>query len=250
MGTNRKETVESFVRAVPDFVSLSAREQLELLVYFAVVVEGSPSVTGKQIEELRAMLNLPEGGAANTLSVGARGRERTFLKRPRGYALTRTAEERLSKRIGRPCAITTSLSVRTHLSKVAAGPLREYLAEAAGAFEARFLRAAIVMSWCAAYYVVREWLFRNRLSALNAQMSTWKKPKTVSTVDDFEDLSERTLLDTAKEASALSKVQHKTLVALLDQRNAYAHPSGRSVSEAVAEAFLQQVADEVLVKFV
>jgi hypothetical protein len=243
------QNVEVFARSVAGFSALSTREQVEVLVYYWTAIVGNSAATGSDVENLRLLLKMPRGGAAATLSSNSRGKARRFVKLPRGYSLARNAEPEVLKRLGRPTAQETSRALREHVGQISSGPLRDYLTEATGAFESGFLRASIVMSWCAAFYVFRDWLFNTHVQALNQHMSTWKKPKTISTVEDFDDLNERTVLDLAKDSSVLPKGHHKSLVALLDQRNAYAHPSGRSVSEAVAEAFIQQVITEVLSRF-
>lgn len=80
-------------------------------------------------------------------------------------------------------------------------------------------------------------------------MASWKVPKRIQRIEDFDELGERVVIDTAKTATALTKEQHKQIVALLDQRNSFAHPSGRKVSPALAEAYLIQIMDEVIQNF-
>jgi hypothetical protein len=136
-----------------------------------------------------------------------------------------------------------------HLAKLADPNLREYLAEAINCFDSNYFRAAIVMAWCAGYGILRAYLFNRHLTALNTAMASWKTPRTIAKVEDFDELGERVVLDVAKGASAITKEQHKQLVALLDQRNSFAHPSGRKVSAPIAEAYLTQIIDEVIVNF-
>ena len=82
-------------------------------------------------------------------------------------------------------------------------------------------------------------------------MGTWKTPTTLTRLQDFDETigSESKVLNTAKAAGALTKEEHKLLTALLDERNSYAHPSGRKVYPPAAEAFLTRIIDEVIVRF-
>jgi hypothetical protein len=241
---------DDFLTAFPGFQSLSAVEQTQILAYFLTVVRGVESVTGAQVEQARASAHLAPGASASVMSRGSKGSGRSFIKKAKGYALERSVREGLREKIEcRPTARQTSATVREHLANVPEGPDHAYLGEAVGCFESGYHRASIVMGWCLGFSVLRGWLFDNHIAALNTHMATWRKPKSVSQLSDFDELSERVVLDTARDSKALSKSDHKVLVALLDQRNTYAHPSGRSISPAAAEAFLQQLVDEILLKF-
>jgi hypothetical protein len=249
MDKGDRDLLEASVRRVDGFGELSFVDQTAFLVYLLTVTLGAKSVTGQAVEAVRSQLKLAPGASAKYLSIHSKGKSKRFLKRNPGYVLTRTEEERIALSLGRATAVTTSISLRQHMAGISDADLRAYLDEAVGSFEHGFFRAAIVMSWCAAFSVFRDWIFNKNVTTFNAQTATWKKPKSITVISDLDELSERVIIDTAKQASVISSNEHKVLVHLLDQRNAYAHPSGRSVSAAVSEAFVQQVIDEVLKKY-
>lgn len=249
MNNGDRDLLEASIRRVGGFAELSFVDQTAFLAYLLTVTLGQDSVTGQRLEAVRNELKLSPGASATYLSRHSKGKSKRFLKRNPGYVLTRDEEQRIAQSLGRPTAITTSLSLRQHMAGIADVVLRSYLNEAVGTFEHGFFRAAIVMSWCAAFSVFREWVFSKKLTEFNAQTATWKKPKIVAVISDLDELAERVIVDTSKQAGMISSNEHKALVHLLDQRNAYAHPSGRSVSAPVSEAFVQQVIDEVLKKY-
>lgn len=78
------------------------------------------------------------------------------------------------------------------------------------------------------------------------QMSVWKQPFQIRTLDDFQELNEAQVIDTAKKAGLITKEQHKTLKQALDTRNSYAHPTPKLMTPAIAEAYLETVLKEVM----
>ena len=63
---------------------------------------------------------------------------------------------------------------------------------------------------------------------------------TITKLDDFEEMKERTLIDTAKAAGILTKELTKSLIQLLDDRNSYAHASGKPITDSIAEAYIER----------
>lgn len=80
-------------------------------------------------------------------------------------------------------------------------------------------------------------------------MGTWKKSFQISKLDDFQDLTEAVVLDTARKVNAITKEQHKTLKQLLDQRNSYAHPTTKAITPSMVEAYIETVLKEVVPNF-
>lgn len=244
--------LESFLARVPTFSSMPAATQNELLIYL-LQKDGKQTVTASEIDALRLQLKLSKSGTAVQLSVNSRfkkGRRPRFVKANRGYSLERGVVEELDKEYGqRPTAAAIKSDLAKHLAALSDAKLKEYLTEAINCFDSGYFRASIVMAWCAGYAILRAWLFTKHISALNTVMSSWKAPKNISKIEDLDELGERVVLDTARSASVLTKEQHKQLVALLDQRNSFAHPSGRKVAAPIAEAYLTQIIDEVIVNF-
>ena len=243
--------LDGFVSRIKGFSLLLPPVQNEHLAYFLHSTD-KEAVTATEINLLRAQLRLPQFNTANRLSIDSRtSRDKEkrprFVKAKKGYALERGVFEELDKTYGqRPTTAALKSDLAQHLAKLTNGDLKEYLTEAINCFDRGYFRATIVMAWCAGYAILRAWLFARHAGALNASMSSWKAPRTITRIEDFDELGERVVLDTARSASVLTKEQHKQLVALLDQRNSFAHPSGRKVAAPIAEAYLSQIIDEVI----
>ena len=162
---------------VEDFDDLAAKEQTEVLLYILLATTDQQSGTGTDLEAMRTRLGLAKGRSAQHLANHANKRSgNCFAKRSRGYSLSRSRREHWSGLIqGRSATVRVTNELRTHLETLPEGVLRDYLYEAVGCFEARHLRATVLMAWCAGFYVFRNWLHTHELGALNAQMATWKK---------------------------------------------------------------------------
>ena len=246
------DSLDTFISRVNGFASLSPSIQNEHLAYY-LHSNGKETVTANDINALRVRLKLARFNTANRLSVDSRvsrNRKIRFVKAKRGYFLERSVFSELEGQLGtRPTAIVIKNELKRHLATLSDPDLRDYLHEAVSCFEHGFSRAAIVLSWCSAYAILRQWLFSRHVASMNAVMARWKTPKTITRIEDFDEISERVVIDTARTAGAFTKEQHKQIVMLLDQRNSFAHPTGRRAQAPISEAYLTQVIDEVIAKF-
>jgi hypothetical protein len=117
-------------------------------------------------------------------------------------------------------------------------------------------RAAVVMVWSMTYDFVRKWIFSGktkRLKLFNAVLTTkWKNKSNTTnhdpilTIDDFEQHGERFVIDIAYEAKLFKKHQYKTLVNSLDDRNQFAHPTGKSSTQEGAYGYISNLLVNVL----
>lgn len=111
-------------------------------------------------------------------------------------------------------------------------------------------RQAIVTAWMLGYDILRVWVFDNkaRLDAFNAWHANGTKNNTaILEYEDFFKLNEAYFLDACmKSADALnvftSKI-HRSLIYLLDERNAFAHSNFRQCSNSKAEAYVERLFD-------
>lgn len=245
-------TADEYIASIPGFADLSLPVQCDLLAYYLINEAGAGVVTGTSISSLRSALHLaPYARVAAYLSeqaVKRRGKPAPrYVKQKTGYVLERSYSETLKRDyLGRPMTKNLAAGLRSTLGATKDPAVAAYLDEAVSGFELNLLRSALIMSWCVAYGLFRAWLFRNHLAALNAEMFTWKSPKSIAALDDFQELTEATVIDTARRAKLISKEQHKLLKHLLDERNSFAHPTSRSITPATVEAYIDSVVRDVI----
>lgn len=247
--------LKSFVVGITGFALLPPREQNEWITYYFTEVAGEMSVTSTQLDNARSDLSLESYRTASDLSERSKkrkGKLPAFCKLSKGYKLHRASADKLALLLneGRSAsAQRTASMLHKMLAKLGGHPRELYLAEAVGCFEHKFYRAATVLAWATAYDTFRQWIFDNHLATFNAVSGGWKKPMTIKDVEDFEPLTERVVIDTSKQAGIIKKEAHKSLIALLDKRNSVAHPTGKLVTPTSTDAYLEEIIDEVLLKY-
>lgn len=248
------ETADAFVAGIDGFEDLSAPIQSDLLALYLLTRGGAAVVGSATIASLRTALRLPAYARLSTyLSEQTRKRGKAkphYVKVKEGYVLERGYATYLETTyLGRPATRHLATSLRGTLAAISDAAIKSYLDEAIAAFEHDHRRAALILTWCVAYGLVRDWIFRNHLAALNTAMAAWKTPVTITKLDDFQELTESVVIDTARKAALMSKEQHKTLKQLLDHRNSYAHPTTKPITPAIVEAYIDTVIREVLPAF-
>jgi hypothetical protein len=212
-------------------------------------------VTGASISSLRSALRLaPYSRISSYLSENsAKSRYKPrpkFVKLRAGYALERSyATSLASEYLGRPGAKQVASGLRSTLAAASDPAITAYLEEAITCFEYKQYRSSLIMSWCVAYGLFRAWIYRNHLASLNTEMSKWKSPKNIQSLEDFQEHTEGSIIDTARKANIISKEQFKLLKRLLDDRNSFAHPTTRSITPATAEAYIEAVLKDIISSF-
>ena len=252
MTTPATTTLDEFVASIDDFDDLQPAVQTDLIAYHFTKVRNVPVVGGNDLANARSNLRLaPHPSLALYLngSITKQSKPR-YVRVGTGYALERSYAATLETTyLGRPAARVVAQDLRAELKKITDASILLYLEETIKCFECELFRSSIVMSWCVTYGVFREWLFKNHLGAFNTLTGAWKDPVTISNLDDFQDLLEARVIDTARKGKLVSMETAKTLRQLLDQRNSYAHPSNKPISPSFAETYIERVLHEILPTF-
>src|SRR5690349_10297353 len=96
--------IDQFVAGIPNFLSLQATEQNDLLVYFLTVIEQRPTVKPADIEKLRDSLHLAKySRTAKYLSERSRkaaGKPARYVPLKDGYVLERSRREEIAAKVG------------------------------------------------------------------------------------------------------------------------------------------------------
>jgi hypothetical protein len=92
-----------------------------------------------------------------------------------------------------------------------------------------------------------------RLASFNNALANNKdgrvKIKIVTKLDDFTEMPESKFLLFCREAKIITSSMFKKLEGRLDERNSTAHPSGARTTPKVAEAYIEDLVENVMVKF-
>lgn len=125
-----------------------------------------------------------------------------------------------------------------------------FLEEAIGCCEARLYRAAVVMSWSAAAYVLQRHVMDKHLSTFNSEMlSTHPKWTNIRDISDFSTLKESEFLLRTFKISIIDKSQRKVLEECLDRRNQCGHPSSFRVGENTVRHHIEVLISNIFQPF-
>lgn len=114
-------------------------------------------------------------------------------------------------------------------------------------------RATIIMVWNVAFYHLCQFVLKHQLARFNAGFQThysglWQqaKVKAMASYDDFLTLKESVVIDICKREQIITPAIFKILDKRLGERNSAAHPSTIHVGQLQAEAFIEDLVDNVV----
>lgn len=114
-------------------------------------------------------------------------------------------------------------------------------------------RATIIMVWNVAFYHLCQFIIKHHLAKFNAGFQThynrlWQQARvqTMATYDDFSTLKESVVIDICKRENIINQNVAKIMEKRLGDRNSAAHPSTIHVGQLQAEAFIEDVVDNVV----
>jgi hypothetical protein len=141
-------------------------------------------------------------------------------------------------------------SLRQTASTVTSQQARTFIEEAIGCAEARFHRAAIVLSWAGAVSVLHDHVVVNHLEAFNAEARRRdQKWRAARSADDLSRMKEHDLLDVLEAISVIVRNVKTELQGCLKLRNGCGHPSSLQVSEHRTAAHIETLVLNVFASF-
>ena len=193
---------------------------------------------------------------ASHFSKGLKSRPKRYVKKDNGYRLESNRREAIRSLLGDdPPVVQTSASLNRLEGSVPAGDKRDFLHETIKCFSAGANRASVVMCWNLAVHHLQDHILSDpaRLAAFNGVLALNKdgrvKIKAVAKQDDFTEMPENKFLLFCREAKIITGSMFKKLESRLDERNGAAHPSGVKTTPRAAEAYIEDLVENVLQKF-
>jgi hypothetical protein len=136
-----------------------------------------------------------------------------------------------------PLISETRHALREYIDLISDPDRRRFIEEALLSFDARAYRAAIVLSWVGAAYIIKKHIAKNHLSAFNAAGVARFKNKFSS----LDELAEAKMLQVCQDAGIFDKAQKQELGERLDLRNRCGHPNAVNVAEHVVAAHIESL---------
>jgi hypothetical protein len=234
----------------------AASDLPDFFTYYLIVEMEQPSATVKAVRECYEACDLvPPSWLASHFSNGLQ-KPRRFIKLNGGYRLENGRREEIAKLLGDGQASAQTSAALTGLeAKIPPGQKRAFLHETINCFEARANRAAVVMCWNLAVHHLQDHILADamRHAAFNAELArntnTRVKIKVVTKPDDFTEIPEGKFLLFCREAKLITSSMFHKLEGRLHERNTAAHPSGVKTTPKAAEAYIEDLVENVLQKF-
>ena len=184
--------------------------------------------------------------------------QKCVLKNAQGYRLTGATRDELNAAYASTGNTVQMSALLKNLPKLIPNLAeRTYLNEALICYENGAFRAAIVMTWNLSYHHLCDHILKNHLAAFNAR---WvikfagmhkNGTKTIKVIDDFMDeLKESEVMVIAKDAGIITKNVFNIMEEKLKKRNAAAHASGVVINQLQADAYIDDVVNNVVLKLV
>lgn len=131
---------------------------------------------------------------------------------------------------------------------------RHFLEEAHKCFGAGLGRAAVVLSWVGAVWILQSEVVHRNLAAFNtAGVSRFNRTKAVfreiRTIEDFGRIGESDLLQLLEDIGFLGKSLHKQLRDRLDFRNGCGHPNSMVVDPHTVASHIHFLCNNVYLKY-
>ena len=137
------------------------------------------------------------------------------------------------------------------VSKVADENKRRFLAEAIACASIRAKRATIVMTWLATIDHMYDYVLSKKLNEFNGALSRRPgKTQTVASKDDLSEMKDSVFIEVCRSARVISNDVRKILEEKLGVRNTFAHPSDVELHDSKVVNFVEDLVDNVIVKYV
>ncbi len=237
---------------------ISAKGDLpDFFVYFLTVECGDDFATTVSIKKCYHACDLSSPSwLASHLSNGLKSKPKRFVRRDGGYRLEHHRRSEIEGLLGcELSSLQTSATLNGLESKLPVGNERDFLQETTKCFAAGAFRAAVVMCWNLVLHHMQTYILQDfvRLASFNATLSrntdTRVKVKSVHKQDDFTEMPENKFLLFCRESKLISTPIFKKLDRSLDDRNNAAHPSGVRVTPKFAEAYIEDLVQNTILKY-
>ena len=250
--------LEAFVARVPDFATLKPSQQLEYFVYYLTEVERTDGVLPAEVTacfaaaKIPAYSNIPAYLAANVRKTGAELPK--FVKLKDRYYLHREFSAKLAGTLkGSHLVVAVKSDLRNLLPKIRDNNQQAFLKEALVCFEVDAYRATIIMTWLLTLDHLADFIMAHRLGDFNNVLakSTDKRVKitAVTHKDEFSEIPENKFIEFCRAAKIISNDVRKILDAKLGIRNTCAHPSGVVILESKAVDVVDDLVNNVILKY-
>lgn len=223
--------------------------RLDVLIILLSVESNRPKQI-KEIKELAVAGGLRKAKSWNISDTLGRSNG-LAVRTPDGWELAVSGISR-SKELGADSGPITVANnqLRSLASKVESDETRDFIEETIKCLEAKYFRAAVVLSWVGAVSVMHHYVVNNRLADFNTEAhrrnSKWKAAKNT---DDLGKMKEHDFLQVLEGISEIGKNVKQELEGCLKLRNSCGHPNSLKIADSRVASHIEILALNVFSEF-
>jgi hypothetical protein len=228
----------------------------DFFAYHLTTDLGKPIVTVKDVRSCYETCDLDAPSwLASHFSKGLKSKPKRFVRKDGGYRLENARRERISATLGNDRgSVQVSVALAKLEASIVDGSERDFLSETIRCFSAGANRAVVVMCWNLALHHLRMFVLAHHSGAFNQALASNTdarvKIRSVAKIDDFTEMPEGKFLEFCRTARIVTSGMYNRLKARLDERNAAAHPSGVKTTPKGAEAYVEDMIENVVRQYV
>lgn len=244
--------LDEFLSQVGNFASLTDTDQVKHFAWFLHRHRGMEAFDTGSVRKCYADVGMHAPNVSEQIS---RLHDRKQIVKSGGkYRLERSERDALDRKYGdMPQTIAISQLLASLPGTISDRNEKTFLDEVLKCYRGQAFRASTVMTWNLAYDHVLMWILSDarRLADFNAALPGrvgQKRATGIMTREDFDELKEREVLDTASSAKLVDRGMKQVLEIGLTRRNQAAHPSSVAITRATAEDMIDSLVTNVVLR--
>ncbi|MFH1840162.1 MAG: hypothetical protein ABH849_03360 [Nanoarchaeota archaeon] len=244
--------IEEFLDKIEDFESLPFIEQIKYMAYIYVKTTKDSIFTPKNIIEFFEIAHLHQPtNMSDLFRKLSDKKKKVFVSFKGGYMLSRKTFKEIDSEFGVGIKKRkTSKTFKDLLNKIKDKNESNFLKEAMDCYDINSFRASIIMTWLLVINHLYSYIMNNKLNEFNKALNKQKlRIKKIKKIDDFTEIKEDKFIELARAARIITNDVRKILDEKLGIRNTCAHPNSIIVSETKATLFIEDLIENVLLKY-
>ena len=202
--------------------------------YLLIVGHHDGPVTNAEIKAIAKESGWKDG--KNSAPAAFLSKSHHALLLPKGWTLTGPGRSALEDRglISKIGVLTpVTLMLEKYVLDLHDPDKARFVEEAITCVKNKSYRAAIVLSWVGALYLMYAYVLREKLAEFNAEvLRRFSKSKPAGTADDLAQVvKEAEFLNILEHINVITKAENKEISGCLDRRNTAGHPNSHTFTE-------------------
>jgi len=252
-----------FLQNIPNFQDYSRKSKILLLVYYLRQYMGLVEFSTKHIRDcckgvvkppsqLRQQLEILSKGRNSVLMPGSKRGHYSLALRGLTEVETYLSSGNKSEAVVEKILSEAIAYLKRFVSKMGEENQRKFMAEAISCLGVDARRASVIMTWAGVIDHLYDYILAHKLNDFNKALHNRRdrySRLTIMDKDDFSDIGESGFIEICRSARIISNDVRKILDEKLGIRNTCAHPSGVEVHPSKVVNFVEDLIDNVILKY-